>query len=327
MKSFKPLLPGITLGLSALSLTFTTSVFAADAYPTKPVRLIIPFSTGAAVDVVGRIIATKLTDRLGKSVVVENRGGAGGIIGPSIAAKAAPDGYTFLAIGAGYATAPALYKQLPYDPEKAFTGIAKLANGPSLLVVHASLPAQSVKEFIALAKDKPGHLLLTSSGAGSYQHLTAELFKLRAGINFTIVQFTGGGAMMADLVGGHSHGTISTGSIVLPHVRSGKLRALGVGSLRRSAILPDIPTIAETVPGYEAGGWWGILAPAGTPKPIIDRVSAEIKTLVSSEELKKFFSNEAAESDYAGPAEFGSFVAGQIAQWKKVVKEANIKIE
>jgi tripartite-type tricarboxylate transporter receptor subunit TctC len=313
--------------LSLLLAAGAASVSAADAYPTKPVRLIIPFTTGAAVDVVGRIIAIKLTDRLGKQFIVDNRGGAGGTIGPALAAKAAPDGYTFLAIGAGYVTSPALHKELPYDPAKAFVPVAKLASGPSLLVVHPGVPAQSVKEFIALAKDKPGQLLLTSSGVGSYQHLTAELFRIKAGINLNIIQFTGGGAMMADLVGGHSHGTISTGAIVLPHIRSGKLRALGVGSMRRSAILPDIPTIAETVPGYESGGWWGILAPAGTPKPIIDRINKELQVIVPSDDLKKIFANDAAEADYQGPAEFGPFLLRQIAQWKQVVKEANLKLE
>lgn len=328
MRRFGPLSFRMHRILPALSLIFAASAipaYAADAYPTKPVRLIAPFPTGSSVDIVGRMVASRLTEQLGKQVIVDNRGGGGGTIGAALAARATPDGYTFLVINAAHTTTPAIHKALPYDPVASFIPIAKLGSGPSILVVHPGVQAQSVKELIALAKAKPGQLILAVSGTGSNQHLSAELFRVKAGITLNMVQFTGGGAMMTDLVGGHSHMTISVGSLALPHIGSGRLRALGVGSKRRIALLPDVPAIAETLPGYEAGGWWGFLAPAGTPKPIVDRIGRELKTIASTEEMRKFFLHEAAEVDYVESAGFGAFIAGQIAQWKQVVREANIR--
>ena len=328
MKSAQSKIFGILLALCAVIAVFTAaSVFAADAYPSKPVRLIIPFPPGGSNDIVGRLIATKLTERLGKQVVVDNRGGAGGVLGTEMAAKADPDGYTLLIVSAAYGFNPALYK-LPFDPVKSFTPIAKLGSGPNSLTVHPSVPANSVKELIALAKQKPGQLINSCAGVGSFQHMGTELFKMMAGIDFKIVQFKGGGPAMIDQLGGHSQ--FSLGSLIqtLPHIQSGKFRILGTGGLKRSAILPDVPTIAEAgVPGYEATNWWGILAPAGTPAPIVDRLNKELKALLASDEVKKLFLNEGAEVDYLGPAEFGPFIEREITKWGKVVKEANIKVE
>jgi tripartite-type tricarboxylate transporter receptor subunit TctC len=303
-----------------------TNVFAAAEYPEKPIRLVVPFPPGGSNDVVGRLIAAKLTERLGKQVIVDNRGGAGGVIGSEIVAKAEPDGYTLLIIAAGYALSPSLYK-LPYDPAKAFSPISKLASGPMALTVHPGVPANSVKELIALAKQKPGQLICASSGMGSNQHLSSELFKVRAGIDFKIVQFKGSGPANVDQLGGHSQFSIGSLIYVMPHIKSGKLRLLALGGLKRSALMPDVPTIAETVPGYEAANWWGILVPAGTPAPVVDRLNREIKTVLSAADVQKMFMNEGADVDYLGSAEFGSYIEKEIIKWAKVVKEANVKVD
>ncbi len=314
--------------LLALSIALPSSlVLAAESYPSKPVRLIIPFPPGGSNDIVGRLIATKLTERLGKQVIVDNRSGAGGVIGSEVAAKSEPDGYTLLLISAAYGFNPSLYK-LPFDPVKSFVPVAKLASGPNSLVVHPGVPANSVKELIALAKKEPGKLICAAAGVGSFQHLGSELFKIMAGIDFMIVQFKGGGPAMIDQLGGHSQ--MSLGSLIqtLPHIQSGKFRVLGTGGSKRSAILPNVPTIAEAgVPGYEATNWWGILAPAGTPKAVVDRLNKELTVILTSAETKKMFLNEGAEADHLGPAEFGPFIAAEIAKWGRVVKEANIKVE
>ena len=317
---------GLLLTLS-LGAPLPSAFAAADAYPSKPVRLVIPFPPGGSNDIVGRLIGAKLTERLGKQVIVDNRGGAGGVIGSEQVAKSEPDGYTLLIVSAAYAFNPSLYK-LPFDLEKSFVPVAKLGSGPNSLVVHPGVPATSVKELIALAKKEPGKLVCASAGVGSFQHLGSELFRMMAGIDVMIVQFKGGGPAMIDQLGGHSQ--ISLGSLIqtLPHIQSGKFRVLGTGGSKRSTILPNVPTIAEAgVPGYEATNWWGILAPAGTPQAVIDRLSKELSVILTSEDTKKMFLNEGAEVDHLAPAEFGQFISAEIAKWGRVVKEANIKVE
>jgi tripartite-type tricarboxylate transporter receptor subunit TctC len=286
-----------------------------------------PLSAGSSVDIIGRLIAGKLTERFGRPVIVENHGGAGGVVGSEMAARATPDGYTFLVVAALYPINAAVYK-LPFDPVKSFTPVAKFGSSTMALVVHPSVPANSVKEFISLAKQKPGQLIWTASGVGSNQHLSAELFKLKTGTDFKIVQFSGGGTAANDLIGGHSHATVSTLAVLLPYIRSGKLRALATTGAKRSDVLPDVPTFAESgLSGYEVTGWWGLIAPAGTPAPIVDRLNKEIKTILTSDELKKFFQSQGAETDYMGPSEFGPYIADEIAQWQQVVKQANIQVQ
>ncbi len=304
-----------------------TAALGADSYPTKPIRLIIPFPPGGSNDIIGRMIATQLSARLGKQVVVDNHGGAGGMLGTEMASKSDPDGYTLLIIAAAYAFNPALYK-MPFDPTKAFAPVTKLASGPNSLVVHPSVPANSVKELIALMKERPGKLICSSAGAGSFQHLGAELFKTMAGVDFTITQFKGGGPSMIDTIGGHSQ--LMFGSLIqtIPHIQSGKLKVLGTGGLKRSGILPQVPTIAEAgVPGYEVNNWWGIVAPAGTPNPIIERLNKELSVILTSPETKKRFLNEGAEVDPMGPADFDKYILAELTKWAKVVKDANIKGE
>jgi tripartite-type tricarboxylate transporter receptor subunit TctC len=310
-----------------LTVSGTSVLAAADPYPTKPVRLIVPIPPGSSPDSVGRVIASKLSERLGRPVIVENHGGAGGVVGSEMVSRSAPDGYTLLLIAAFYPINAAVYK-LPFDPVNSFAPVAKLASGPSMLVVHPGVQAKSVKELIALAKQKPGQLIWATSGVGSNQHLAAELFKLKTGADFKIIQFKGGGPALTDLLGGHSQVATSTLSIVLPHIKSGKLRVLGCGGLKRSDILPDVPTISEAgVPGYEVTGWFGLLAPARSPAPIVEKLTNELRTILTSDEVKKLFQADGSEADYLGPAEFGPYLAAEITKWQRVVKEANIKVE
>jgi tripartite-type tricarboxylate transporter receptor subunit TctC len=312
--------------IAGLLLALTASAVAQD-YPTKPVRLIVPFPPGGSNDVVGRMIALQLSDRLGKQVVVDNRGGAGGVLGTEIAANSMPDGYTLLVISLAHAVSPWLYK-LNYDPIKSFVPVSILASGPNVLVVHPDLPVHSVRELIALAKQKPGELNYASAGIGSFQHMGGELFKLTAGVDIVHVPYKGGGPAMTDVLGGHTRIMFSSLVQTSGFVLNGQLRALGTGGSHRSSVLPDVPTIAEAgLPGYEATNWWGIVAPAGTPPAIVEKLHNEISAVQNSEQTKKQFATEGAEIVQMGSAEFGTFMASEIKKWEGVVKQSGIKAE
>ena len=307
-----------------LALTVTAG---AQDYPNKPVRLIIPFPPGGSNDVVGRMIATKLGERLGKQVVVDNRGGAGGVIGTEAVANATPDGYTLGVISIAHAVNPWLYK-LTYDPIKSFAPVAVLATGPNVLAVNPGLGVNSVKELIALAKSKPGELQYASAGVGSFQHLGGELFKLEAGVDMLHVPFKGGGPAMVDVIGGHTKLLFSSLVQTTPHLKSGKLKALGTGGKTRSPILPDVPTIAEAgVPGYEAVNWWGIVAPVGTPEPIIAKLHQEIAAVQHSPDVQEQFARQGASVLQMSTAEFTTFIASEMKKWERVVKEGKLKKE
>ena len=309
------------------SLALLSVLAAAQSYPSKPVRLIIPFPPGASNDIVGRMIATQLSEQLGKPVVVDNRGGAGGLIGTEAAANSPPDGYTLLLISLGYAFNASLYK-LPYDPATAFAPVALLGAGPVVLVVNSKLPVNSVKELLALAREKPGQLHSVSGGIGSFQHLTGALFKLQSGADIVHVPFKGAAPAMMDVVAGNTEIAIGTIILMLPQIKAGRLKALGVGSTKRLAFLPDVPTIAEAgVPGYEANNWWGIVVPTGTPAAIIGRLHKQLTVVLASAETKKRFESEGSEAAKMAPEEFGRFIAAETAKWAKVVKEAGIKAE
>lgn len=332
MKSTIPQQPKALVIL--LAFLFTLSVpaagvsAAADVYPNKPIRFIIPWVPGGSNDFVGRVIAAKLSERLGKGVVVDNRGGAAGLIGTEIAARAVPDGYTVMIAAAHHTLFAPLHEKLPFDPIKSFTPIARVGSGPNVLIVHPSLPANSVKELIALAKQKPGQLIFSCNGVGGSLHMGVELFQMMADIDLKIVQFKGGGPAMTDLLGGHSQGFISSLIAAMPHIKSGKLRALGTGGPTRTSVLPDVPTIAEGgLPGYTSINWWGILAPAGTPAPIVARLNSELKAIIAMDEVKKRFLNDGIEAEHMGPADFGAFLEVEQANWTRIVKKANIKLE
>jgi tripartite-type tricarboxylate transporter receptor subunit TctC len=315
------------LSVIAVILPLPAAMAAVDSYPNKPVRLIIPFAPGGITDIIGRVIAIKLSERLGAQVVVENRGGAGGIIGMEMAAKAKPDGYTLLFTTAAFATNPSLYK-VPFDPIKSFVPIAKAGVGVNVLTVYPGVPINSVNELIAFAKKQPGKLACSVAGAGSFGHLAIEYFKSMAGVDFKTVQFKGGGPAAIDTMGGHTQVHFSALVTTMPHIKSGKLKALGVSGSARSKVFPDLPTIAESgLPGYEASIWLGFLAPAGTPKSALDRIYKELAVLLASEETRKSLENQGVEVDLMGPSEFGKFIEAEIAKWGKVVKEGSIKAE
>lgn len=300
-----------------------TAAAAADDYPNRPVRLIIPFPPGGSNDVVGRLVAKHLSDKLGQQVYVDNRGGAGGTIGTELASKAAPDGYTLLVISLAHAVNPWLYK-LPYDHAKAFAPVASFGRGTNVLAVNPELPVHSVKELIDLAKKKPGELQYASAGVGSFQHLGGELFKLMAGVDIVHVPFRGGGPAMIDVMGGHTKIVFSSLIQTTPHLKSGQLRALGTGGAERNPVLPDVPTIGETVSGYEANNWWGMLVPAGTPPAIIDKLNKAVSAALDAPELRDAFAKEGAEVVKMTPAEFGAYIGKETEKWGRVVKEGHI---
>ena len=304
-----------------------TAVAAAQDYPNKPVRIIVPFAPGGLNDQLARIVGAGLSARLGKQFLVENRTGGGGVVGSELVAKAAPDGYTLLIASIAHAVNPALYK-LPYEPLKAFAPISIFASSPNALAVNPSLPVNSVKEFVALAKLKPGELQYASGGVGGSLHLGFELFKLTAGIDVLHVPFRGAGPAVIDVAGGHTKAIIATITTLAPHIRSGKLKALGVSGTKRNPVLPEIPSIEEAgVPGYEAGNWIGLVAPAGTPLDIVAKLNREIGAIQDTEEFKKTLVTDGAEVVKMSPAQFGAFMEKEMEKWGRVVKEGNIKAE
>ena len=309
-------------------LLFAFSTFSlGQAYPAKPVRLIIPFPPGGSNDVVGRAIGQQLGERLGQSVVIDNRGGAGGIIGTNEAAKSPADGYTLLLISTAFPTSIA-FNRLPQDAMKSFAPVALLGSGPALLVVPASSPANSVMDLLNQIRQKPGELNAAAAGIGSFQHMATELFRLQTGTKFVIVQYKGGGPALTDTIGGQVQFNLGSLVQMVPQVRSGKLKALGVSSERRVAAMPEVPTIAEAgVPGFEVSNWWGILAPAGTPAPVLDRLYKEINAILESPDTRKRFELEGAEAARSTPAQFAAFVTQETQKWTRVVKEAGIKPE
>jgi tripartite-type tricarboxylate transporter receptor subunit TctC len=297
-------------------------------FPTKPIRFIVPQATGGSNDTLARLMSHHLSERLGKQVVVDNRPGADGIIGTEIVASSAPDGYTLLLASAAITRNPAVRK-LPYDTLTAFDWVAMLGAGPTALSVGPLLPvnsANSVKEVLAAAKEKPGHITIAS--AGGFQHFGSVLFRSLSGLDFVVLLYKGGFPAMIDVMGGQAHMTI--GSIVqsIPHIRSGKLKALATGGARRAAALPDLPTIAEAgVPGYDANNWWSIAAPAGTPAAIIAKLSTAITAYLNMPETQKRFTNGGAEVDIRTPAEIRKMIPLDMAKWAKVAKEAGMRAE
>jgi tripartite-type tricarboxylate transporter receptor subunit TctC len=313
--------------IAGLAFALLAALAQAQSYPAKPVRLIIPFPPGGSNDVVGRVIATQLSERLGQSVVVDNRGGGGGMIGMNAVAKSPADGYTLLMISVGYPVSIAL-GAMPHDSLQWYVPVSAIGSGPSLLVVPNSLPVHSVQELIALAKEKPGALNAGAAGAGSFQHLATELFRLQAGIDIVIIQYKGGGPALTDTIAGQVQ--MNVGSVIqnLPHVRSGKLRALGIGGAKRIAALPDVPTFAEQgLQGAEATNWWGIIAPAGAPAAALKRLEAEMNAILDSPATQKRFEQEGSEVLHMTPQEFGRHVAAETDKWTRVVKQAGIKAE
>ena len=313
------------LKVAGLLLAFTTLAAAQD-YPTKPVRIVVPFPPGALNDTVGRIIAAELSERMGKQFIVDNRGGAGGVIGAEIVANAPKDGHTLLIVSLATAVNPHLYK-LPYEAVKAFTPISLIVTSPNVVAVYPGLPVNSIKELIALAKAKPGELQYGSSGVGTFVHLGGELFKLAAGIDMLHVPFKGTAPAMIDLMAGNTKVTFGSTTSTIPHLRSGKVRALGLGGARRSPALPEVPTVTEAGLPYEAANWIGLVAPAGTPTAIVERLHKEIVEIQNSPKVQQQFAPEGAEIARMSIAEFGAHQLSELEKWGKVVREAGIKAQ
>ncbi len=295
-------------------------------YPTRPVRLIVPFPPGGTVDVVARVVSPPLSERLGQPIVIDNRGGANAIIGTDLAAKAAPDGYTLLIVPAGHAINPNVTPKLPYDTVKDLVAIGLIGNGVYVLVINPNVPENSVKDFIAYLKSRPGQVNYASTGYGNATHLAGELFNVLAGTNMVNVIYKGGGPALIDVISGQVSaifaGIASSGG----HIKSGKLRALGVTTKRRAPALPDVPTIAESgLPEFEVNGWYGVLGSAKIPSAIVNRVNAEINAVVATEDAKQRLLAVGLEARGATPAEFHKMIVDDIARWANVVKRARIE--
>ena len=325
-----PLFAGAIVALAYLPAyaQFTPSTGSGQAYPAKPVRLVVPSAPGGGTDITARVMAPKLGEYLGQQVVVENRAGAGTMIGGELVARAAPDGYTLLMGISTLAINPAMYKKVPYDALKDFVPISQAVSLPNILVVHPSLPAKTVKELVAFGRARPGQIQFASAGVGTNPHLTAELFLSMTGLKMLHIPYKGSGAGIIDVIAGHV--PVMTPSILtgLPHAKAGRLRALGVTSARRAGGAPDIPTIAEAgVPGYEAVQWFGILAPAGTPRAIIDRVHREAVRVLQNPETKERLVADGADPVGSTPEQFAAFIRAETAKWAKVVKAIGIQPE
>ena len=311
------------------ALAVVACVSHAQSYPSKPVRLIIPFSAGGAADVPGRILAHRLTESLGQQVVVENRPGAGSTIGAEAAARAAPDGYTLFMISNTHFVSAALHKKLAYDSLNDFTPVTQVTSAPNVLIVHPSMPAKNVKELIALAKSRPGEINYASSGNGSTQHLTGALFSKMAGIDMTHIPYRGSGPVTADLLAGQVQVGFPGIAGMLPHIKSGKLRALGVTSSKRSPELPNVPTIAEAgVKGYEMVAWFGIAGPKALPRDIQMKLHGDLVKVLKTPDMQKALANAGQQVAYQErPEQFYDFMKVEAAKWAKVVQEAGAKVE
>ena len=305
------------------------SAFAnAQAYPIRPIRLVVPYPAGGGGDLLARPLAQSLTETLGQQVIVENRGGAGGNIGMELVAKSPPDGYALvLALTAQYAVNPSLYPKLPYDPVKDFAPVALLVRNPYVLSVHPSLPVKSVKELIALAKARAGQLAFSSAGNGSGAHLCGEMLKTMTGINVVHVPYKGAAPAMTDLIAGHVQFSFLAWRSSGPQVKNGRIRALAVSTANRAPALPDLPAIAETLPGYDLPVWYGVAAPAGTPRAIVARLNAELLRRRATPDFRQRMEADAAEPIGGTPEQFGDYIRSEIVKYAKVVKESGAKID
>jgi len=311
--------------LAALSLA-ACALAHAQPYPSRPVRIVVPFPPGGPTDIVARLVSQKMTEGLKQPVVVENRAGAGGVLGTEFVAKAPADGYTLLmgTIG-GLAVSMSLLPDRGYDTLRDFAPITQAVNVTSILVTHPSVPVKSVQELLALARLHPGKLNYGSSGGGTVTHLAGELLKLMGRVNIVHVPYKGGAPALTAILSGEVDLTYENSLIIVPHIKSGKVRALGVTSAQRSKLLPDLPSVAEALPGYGASGWYGLVAPAATPKDVLARLNAEAVKALRSPDVAERLSGQGAEPAPGSPGDFAAFIRAEIDKWSKVVKAANMK--
>jgi tripartite-type tricarboxylate transporter receptor subunit TctC len=327
MKMNLPRRQFLHLAAGAAALTAVSRFARAQSYPTKPVRWIVALAAGGSSDIVARLMGQWLSERLGQPFIIENRPGAGGNAGTEAVVRAPPDGYTFLLVQAGNAINATLYDKLNFDFIRDIAPVAGLVRVPNALVVHPSVPAKTVPEFIAYAKANPDKINMASAGIGTSPHLAGELFKMMAGVNLTHVSYRSGGPALTDLLGGQVQVMFPATVASIEHVRAGTLRALAVTTATRSEALPDIPTVGESLPGYEASAWFGVAAPKGTPSEIIDRLNKEINTGLADPKMKVRFADLGGTVLPGSPADFGKLIADETEKWGKVIKFAGIKPE
>ncbi len=301
---------------------------APDTWPSKPLRLILPFPPGGGTDILGRLVAERLTSSLGQPVVTENRGGAGGNVGAEAAAKSAPDGYTIVLVAPSLAISPSLYSKLNYDPVRDFAPVSLVATVPNVIITHPSVPANTLAEFIQLAKTKPGGMNFGSGGSGTSNHLAGELFNIVAGVKLVHVPYKGVNLAMNDVLSGQIHFVVIGIPAAAPHIRAGKLRALALVAPQRSAALPEVPTVTEAgLRDFEVTTWYGILAPTGTPRPIITRLNAEIVRIMHAPQTKDRLAAMGTDPMTNTPEEFADYIKREIAKWGEVVRQAGLKAD
>lgn len=319
----------LTATLTATALTFGVAASAqAQDWPTKPITMIVPFPAGGPTDLVARLLGNHLGNRLGQTVVVDNRGGANGTIGMQAAARANADGYTILYNTSSISLSPNLYRTLSFDPKQDFAPISTTATVPMVLLAHPSVPADTAQEFIAHAKANPGKLSYGSAGAGNVTHLTAFLFAQSVGIDAIHVPYRGSAPAMADLVGGQTQFMLNTLNDSLPFIRDNRLKALAITSSQRSDLLPDVPTLAETVmPGFDSGAWQGVAAPANTPQPIVERLNREIRDILASQDFLEQLARQGTQPLGSSPEEYRAFIASEIERWGQVTQAAGVQLD
>ena len=309
-------------------LVSTAGIAIAQTFPAKPIRVIVAYPPGGSTDIIARILGQKLTDRFGQTMLVDNRAGAAGMIGAAIAAQATADGYTLILSDTPFVVNPSVFAKVPYDPVKDFTPIVMVAQSPLMLVVNAAVPAQTVQELIRLAKAQPGKFTIASAGTGASSHVVAELFKMRAGVNLTHVPYKGLGPALVEVAGGQVNALFSSIPAAMPHVKTGKLRVLGVCSPRRVAVAPEVPTMEESgVRDFEAAIWYGYQGPAGMPKAVVNTLSTEIARAADLPDVRERFAGMGLEPLTLMPREFHAYIAAELKKWTEVVKAANIKAE
>ncbi len=324
----QPLIRAFVLIIALVIVYLFVNIAGADTYPSKPIRVIVPFSPGGGSDSIARLIQPRMAKELGRQIVVDNRPGGNTIIGTSLVATAPPDGYTLLLANANFSINAALDKKIPYDAIRDFVAISPLANVANVLVVHTSVPAKSVQELVSLIKTKPGQFNFASPGAGTSSAMGGILLRSLANLDFTIVHYKGAGPAMTELIGGHVQMAIAAMPSVLPHVRAGKLRALGVTTAQRSILMPGLPTIAEAgIPGYEASNWYGILSSKGMSGTIVNTLNATLKKIIEDPETQKLMAVEGTEPFVMSPEQFKAFISSEVAKWVKLSTEFKLQVE
>lgn len=328
MKTLNTWLAAAVAAAAAFTITLPNVAHAADAYPVKPVKIVVPYPPGGTNDIVVRLVAQKLGDRMGQPFVVENKPGASGNLGAEQVARSAPDGYTLVLVTTGHSIHPSIYKNLRYSIKTDLSPVSELTAGPMLVMITPSLPYKSVQDVLAAARAKPGTINFGSAGNGSSTHLATELMSSMAGVKMTHVPYSGSAPAMADVMAGNAQLVMDLMFSALPQVNGGKLRAIAITSAKRSPLLPNVPTVAESgVPGFETLAWNGLMAPAGTPKPIIDKLNTEVRKVMDSPELRDRLRAQGFEPAAGTPEQFGALIRAEIDRWAKVVKTSGAKVE